>query len=162
MQPQTQTQKLVKLVGGSFRGSNTGYMNDIMFSIKNRKFIKGFRKGRCNWYIHYRLFPATYLRFSWRHWNKQKPTDSVLVELVRVREDASVVVLKSATWRFNYTLSDINKLPEIVRDFALARPAYHGPSTIDFSKIYSEDAVNEILSYLREQGNEIVIGIEHE
>ena len=160
MQPQTQ--KLVKLMGGAFRGSNTGYMNDIMFSIKNRKFIKGFRKGRCNWYIHYRLFPATYLRFTLRHWSRQKPTDSVTVELVRVRENGSVVVLKSALWRFNYTLTDVNELPEIVRDFALARPAYHGPPTIDFSKIYSEDAVNEVLAYLKEQGSEIVIGAEHE
>ena len=149
--------ELVRVSYTWFRGTNTGHYS-ALFSIRKRKFIKPRIHWGCNGYYEYYVYPGTYVLLEWSYWNKEEPPHTVTASLIKISKDGNVEVLKKA----EYAVHDSSELPnEVLRDFLSARPGYHGSPHLDFTKVYPEEVVKDLLERI-EKEEHMVAGVEHE
>jgi hypothetical protein len=153
-----------------FRGSWQGTTNitslRALYSVKRRKFIKGYYQGsRPHGEILYRVLPGTYVVFDYHGWWKLDPPRRLRVEKVYIGKEGEERVVKSlAAVEIKFYSKDgefLKQFPPQVLDFFEARPGYHSYPSLSFEKVYSEEE-NQALLELLERGGEHVEGAEHE
>jgi len=148
-----------------YRGYYSGTTNKstlkLLYSIKNRKFIKGYVKGdRVSGYIAYRVYPGTYLVLDYFYWNKADPPHSITLSLIKIDKDKAEK-LKTTEIKF-YTRAILDSLPPQLHDLYKEAPGYHTGVFLSklFQKQYTEEENMALLQLLEKQ--EIVEGEEHE
>ena len=148
-------------VRGWYQGTSNITKLAAVYSVKRRKFVKGFLKGSStHGDIIYRLLPGTYVFFEYFYWTKADPPRTLTVKLIALGADGSMKTLAALTIRF-YSADFVNQFPEQVRDFFAARPGYHSRPALNTDKVYTEEE-NEKLLNLIKQNAEFVEGEEHE
>jgi hypothetical protein len=152
-------------IKGWYQGTSNITKLAAIYSVKNRKFIKGFIKGsRTHGEIHYRLFPGTYAWFEYLGWWRNDPPRELTVSLFRVLKDKEGfrhIVIATAVVKF-YKPEFLVSLgiPQLV-DFFEARPHYHSYPSLNFSKTYSEEENKKLLDFILSK-REVVEEEEHE
>jgi hypothetical protein len=153
-----------------FRGSWQGTTNitylRALYSVKRRKFVKGFFEGsRPRGDIVYRVLPGTYVVFDYFGWWRNDPPRQMRIEKIHLSKQGEERVVKSlARVDIKFYSKDgefLKQFPPQVVDFFNARPRYHSRPSLDFEKAYSEQENQELLALL-ERGGEYVEGAEHE
>jgi hypothetical protein len=153
-----------------FRGSWQGTTNitslRALYSIKKRKFVKGFFEGsRPHGDIVYRVLPGTYVVFDYHGWWRLDPPRQMRIEkvhLIKQGEERVVKSLASVVIKFYSKDGEfLKQFPPQVLDFFNARPGYHSRPSLNFEKVYSDEE-NQALLRLVERGGEYVEGAEHE
>jgi len=141
--------------------TNTGRLN-LFYSLKNRKFIKGYVK-KVGWEILYRLTPGMYIRLTWDYWTKDDPPNTITAYLGRIicKENNAVFESESITQIKFYSADFLKQFPEQIRDLYNGRPGYHGTPHIDFNKIYSEQEHQSLIELIK-SGKLIIEGEENE
>ncbi|MGB9614950.1 MAG: hypothetical protein ACPL3B_05580 [Fervidobacterium sp.] len=140
-----------------FRGTNTG-SGTALFSIKNKKFIKPPEiYWGANTTFNYTLLPGKYLKLEWEYWSKKEPSHTIVAKVIKIDEKGEECIA-AAEWRVskNYVFAN-----PILRDFFDARPEYHCRPNINFTKVYDEKDVQELLQ-LTQQGFTFTEGQETE
>jgi hypothetical protein len=137
------------------RFTNTGRLY-LFYSLKNRKFIKGYVK-KVGWEILYRLTPGMYIRMSWEYWNKQDPPHVITVYLGKLECQGNNAVFRfeSAAQIKFYNAEFLIQFPEQIRDLYMWRPGYHGVPSVNFDKIYSEEEHRRLIEFIR--SNKLII-----
>jgi len=144
---------------GSYQGTSNITALIALYSLKNRKFIKGYLKGCAGkGDIIYRLYPGTYVYLFYFKWNKIDPPNEIKAELLRLGESAQT--LSKVVIKF-YSPDFLKSFPPQLSDFVKFVPSYHGYPKLNFNKIYTEEE-NKALLELINKGGEIVEGAEHE
>jgi hypothetical protein len=152
-------------VRGWYQGTSNITKLAAVYSVKNRKFVKGFIKGsRTHGEIHYRLFPGTYIWFEYFGWWRNDPPRELTVALfkiVRTDEGLRRVLIASSTVKF-YKPEFVASLgiPQLI-DFFEARPHYHSYPTLNFNKVYSEEENKKLLDFVLSK-RKVVEGEEHD
>jgi hypothetical protein len=145
---------------GSWQGTSNITSLRVLYSIKNRKFIKGYYKGcRGKGEIIYRLLPGTYIYFFYFGWGKTDPPNEIKAEILRLSEQGLQTISK-AIIKF-YNSSFLQNFPPQLLDLYKAKPSYHGYPTISFDKIYSFEENNALIELINRAG-EYIEGDEHE
>jgi hypothetical protein len=153
-----------------FRGSWQGTTNithlRVLYSVKRRKFIKGYYQGsRPHGEILYRVLPGTYVVFDYHGWWRNDPPRQLRVEMIKLEKEGEERIVKSlggVTIRFYSKDGEfLKQFPPQIMDFFNARPGYHSYPSLNFEKVYSEEE-NQALLELLERGGEYVEGAEHE
>jgi hypothetical protein len=154
-----------------FRGSWQGTTNitylRALYSIKRRKFIKGFYEGsRPHGDIVYKVLPGTYVVFDYHGWWKLDPPRKITVEMVKLErgEEGSARSQRLASVVIKFYSKDgefLKQFPPQIIDFFNARPGYHSYPSLNFEKVYSEEEERALEELLR-RGGEYVEGAEHE
>jgi hypothetical protein len=158
-------------VYGWYQGTTNIRKFSVIYSIKNRKFVKGFFDGsRTSGNIIYRLYPGKYLRFEYKMWTKADPPRAISIKLINIsaekKGDEAVAreeVIASTTIKF-YTDDFIKELniPQLI-DFFEGRPGYHSKPYINTDRIYGEGEHAKLLEFIDvNNGKEIIEGEEHE
>jgi len=150
-------------VKGGYQGTTNVRRLSLLYSLKNRKFIKGYVDGTStHGDIIYRVYPGRYLKISYNYWNKDDPPKRLEIELIQVKEDGSVKILKETRIEF-YDESFLDRFPSQLRDLYERRPHYHAKPYLQplFEKVYSEEENSMLLSLL-DKANVIREGEEHE
>jgi len=145
---------------GTYQGTSNITALTALYSIKNRKFVKGYIKG-CGGRgdIIYKVYPGVYVYFFYFSWSKCDPPREVKIELLRLEKQGEQTLSKAVIKFYN---SDFLKsFPPQLLDFVKFVPSYHGYPSIDFNKIYSNEE-NKALLELINQGVEITEGAEHD
>jgi hypothetical protein len=146
---------------GYYCGTTNKSQLKLLYSLKNRKFIKGYVKGdRVSGDISYRVYPGTYLVLDYFYWNKADPPHSIQISMVRVSKNG-VEKLKSTSVKF-YSKAVLDNMPPQLYDLYKEAPGYHTGVFLSglFEKQYTEEENTELLQLLEKQ--EIVEGEEHE
>jgi hypothetical protein len=150
---------------GWYQGTSNITKLAAIYSVKRRKFVKGYYKGsRTHGEILYRLLPGTYVFFEYFSWWRNDPPRELTLTLFRIEKDAEGfrrVVLATSTVKFyNPEFLVGLGIPQLV-DFFDARSHYHAYPTLNFEKIYSEEENEKLLNFVM-SGKELVEGEEHE
>lgn len=134
----------------SYRGTTNIVTLSLLFSVKNRKFIKGYIKGtRVSGTIHYRIFPGKYLELSYFYWTKEDPPHRITIELIEVSDKTKTLKMTKILF-YNPEFITVERFGPIISDFFSDRPRYHNarPSASTFEKVYSESDVQQLLKLL--------------
>ena len=119
----------------------------LLYSLKNRKFIKGYVSGsRTGGDIIYRLYPGRYLEFSYDYWNKADPPRKIKIRMILISGEG-IKTLSQVTIEF-YSDEFLSQFPPQVIDFFEARPpGYHIKPDLAplFQKVYSEEEHDQLL-----------------
>jgi len=127
---------------------------EALYSLKNRKFIKGYiEKPSVRGRITYRLYPGRYIRFVYDRWNKRDPPYRIHVATIAIvceQEKAKMTENEGGYFVVEFYHKEfLNQFPPQIIDFYEARPMYHGaPSRQLFEKIYSEEEHRSLLQLL--------------
>jgi hypothetical protein len=146
---------------GYYCGTTNKSQLKLLYSIKNRKYIKGYIKGdRVSGDISYRVYPGTYLVLDYFYWNKADPPHSITITLIKIGKDG-VERLKTVEVRF-YTKAMLENMPPQLLDLYKEAPGYHTGVFLSklFEKQYSEDEHLALIQLLDK--GKIVEGEEHE
>jgi len=145
---------------GSYQATTNIVALRVLYSPKNRKFIKGYlRGGAGKGEIIYKLYPGIYIYFFYFSWSKCDPPREVKIELLKIEKQGEQTLSKAVIKFYN---SDFLKsFPPQLLDFYQAKPSYHGYPKLNFNKIYTEQE-NEMLLKLISGGGEITEGAEHD
>jgi hypothetical protein len=152
-------------IRGWYQGTSNITKLAAVYSIKRRKFVKGFYRGsRTHGDILYKLLPGTYVWFEYLGWWRNDPPRELTVELFRIVRDNEGFKRKTVartTIRFYKPefLKSLN-LPQIL-DFFEARPHYHSYPSLNFEKVYTEEENERLISFVSAR-REIVEGEEHD
>jgi len=152
-------------VKGWYQGTSNVTRLAAVYSVKKRKFVKGYYKGsRTHGDVLYRLLPGTYIFFEYLGWWRNDPPRELTVRLFRIVKDAEGfkrVTIASACIRF-YKDEFLKSLgiPQLT-DFYEARPYYHSFPTLNFDKVYTEEENNKLIEFVMER-KELVEGAERE
>jgi hypothetical protein len=152
-------------IRGWYQGTSNITRLAAVYSVKKRKFVKGYYKGsRTHGEILYRLLPGTYVFFEYFGWWRNDPPRELTVSLFRIEksdEGFRRVTVVTARIRF-YNAEFLTGLgiPQLV-DFFEARPHYHRYPSLNFEKVYSEEENEKLLSFVMSR-KEIVEDEEHE
>jgi hypothetical protein len=145
---------------GSYQGTSNITALRALYSIKNRKFIKGYLDGhRGKGEIIYRLYPGTYIYLFYFGWNKSDPPHELKAELLRLEKQGEQVLAKVVI-KF-YKPEFLKNFPPQLLDFYNAKPSYHGYPAINFNKVYSEEENKALLDFVN-QNKEFLEGAEYE
>jgi len=161
--PESAGERVLIEIKGYYQGTTNVRRLSLLYSLKNRKFIKGYIKGSSsNGDIIYKVYPGRYLRVSYNYWNLADPPKKVEVELIQVREDGSVKTLKEVRIEF-YDPEFLNRFPPQLKDLYERRPRYHTkPHLIPlFEKSYNQEENDRLLALL-DGPNVVREGEEHE
>jgi hypothetical protein len=147
---------------GHYGGTTNKKALRLLYSIKNRKFIKGYVSGdRVGGDINYRIYPGIYLVFDYYYWNKQDPPAVITIWKVQINKQ-KVTELKKWEIKF-YDYHKLEQLPRQIWDFWYNHPGYH--SGIDIreltQKVYSEEENQKLLQLIESEQVQIE-GEEHE
>lgn len=144
--------------GGDYGGTTNKTWLTVLFSVKNRKFIRGYMHGdRVSGGITYRLYAGRYLEFRYYRWSKRDPP--ALFEVSEVvlspskrgdrlteKERKRLIRLEWYKWKqLRETVKDRGWVG-IVDHFVACLPAYHSrPDTRTLmSKVFTEEEVRAI------------------
>jgi len=131
----------------------------VLYSIKNRKFIKGYLKGHAGkGEIVYKVYPGTYVYFFYFSWRGNDPPKEIKIELLHISENEQI--LSKIMIKF-YDAEFLKQFPPQVFDFYKSIPLYHGRPHLDFNKNYSEEENKALLEFIS-KGGEITEGAEHD
>jgi hypothetical protein len=73
---------------GRYSGTTNQSQLKLLYSIKNRKYIKGYIKGsRVSGDILYSVYPGIYLVIDHFYWNKADPPHSITVSMVKISKE---------------------------------------------------------------------------
>jgi len=152
-------------VRGWYQGTSNVTKLAAVYSIKRRKFVKGYYKGsRTHGDILYKLLPGTYIFFEYLGWWHNDPPREIVVTLFRItRTEEGFKRERIASSIIRFYKEDFPKglgIPQIV-DFFEARPYYHSFPTLNFDKVYTEEENEKLLNFVMAR-REIVEGEEHE
>jgi len=122
----------------------------LLYSLKNRKFIKGYLHGsRTSGDILYRVFPGKYLEFDYSYWNKADPPRQIKVRLVSLSKEGIKTLNQVVIQFYDKDPSGfISQFPRQVVDFFDARPKYyHSKPVLEplFTTIYTEEEQDALL-----------------
>ena len=150
---------------GWYQGTSNITKLAAVYSVKKRKFIKGFYKGsRTHGDILYRLLPGTYVFFEYLGWWRKDPPRELTITLFKIEKDAEgfrrVTIAKTEIKFYKEEFIKNLGIPQIW-DFFDARPHYHSYPSLNFDKIYSEEENEKLLSFVMSK-RELVEGEEHE
>jgi hypothetical protein len=134
----------------------------MFYSIKNRKFIRGFFKGdKVSGDILYQLYPGRYIEFDLVAWARNDPPVKIAITLFELSPNGKKR-LASAVVGFNrYDFIQNPEIPEQVKDFWAGRPRYHTRPTVSFDKVYSEQEHQKLLDFVLSKKS-LIEGEEHE
>ena len=136
---------------GSYRGTSNITALRALYSIKNRKFIKGYFDGcRGKGEIIYRLYPGTYIYLFYFGWNKTDPPHEINAELLRLEKQGEQTLSKVVI-KF-YKPEFLSNFPPQLFDFYKAIPPYHGYPALNFNKVYSEEENKMLLEFISKGG----------
>jgi hypothetical protein len=145
---------------GSWQGTSNITSLIALYSIKNRKFIKGYLKGYAGkGEIIYRILPGTYVYFFYFGWSKNDPPREVEVELLQISQQGKQTLAKVVVKFYNGEF--LKQFPPQLFDFYKAIPPYHGYPSLNFEKVYAEEENNTLIEFIKNQG-EYIEGEEHE
>jgi len=150
-------------VKGYYQGTTNITHLSLVYSLKNRKFIKGYVDGSsAHGCIHYRLFPGRYIWIGYDYWSKADPPSKIEVTLFSIEEDGKKKDLKSVYIQF-YNYEFLTQFPPQIMDVFHARPGYHRKPSLHtlFSKQYSEQDHERLINLLNSSKN-YKEGEEHE
>jgi hypothetical protein len=142
-------------VRGYYQGTTNIRRLLVYYSIKNKKFIRGYISGtRISGSIIYRLYEGTYIRFNAEYWSKSDPPYQLEACLVKIKcpdnrmtiENVACAVIKYRNPR--WLMQNPQILPQFF-DFASAIPAYHRYPSIDFDRVYSEEEHNKLIEFIQ-------------
>jgi len=139
-------QNLIEIKGYYQGTTNTRHLS-LVYSVKNRKFVKGFLDGSStHGYIRYRLFPGKYIKIYYDYWNKADPPNKVEVSLISIEEDGKEKELKSVCVHF-YNCEFLKRFPPQLMDLYEKRPGYHRKPAVHllFTKQYTEEENENLL-----------------
>ena len=165
---QNQTpERRICLAKGYYQGTTNIRRLAAYYSIKNRKFIRGYLGGsRVSGSILYRLYEGVYVKFDGEYWTKNDPPNEVQICIVRIScpgeevsseiEACAVVKYRSSSW-----LRQNPEIPPQLIDFDAALPGYHRYPAINFDKIYTEEDHKRLIEFIK-AGKYIVEGEENE
>jgi len=150
---------------GWYQGTSNITKLAAIYSVKRRKFVKGYYKGsRTHGEILYKLLPGTYVWFEYFGWWRKDPPRELTVTLFKIVKDEEGfrrVTVASASIRF-YKDEFLRSLGiQQLVDFFEARPHYHSYPGLDFEKVYSEEENNRLIEFVMSK-KEVVEGEEHE
>ena len=83
------------------KGRCSGWKFNLLYSIRERKFIKGLVKGD---EIIYRIRPGEYIRFEYEYNPSEKPSNTITLKLVSIKNDATEEVIASSTIKYDFSL----------------------------------------------------------
>ena len=150
-------------IRGHYQGTTNIRRLSLLYSLKSKKFIKGYVDGSSTkGDVVYRVYPGRYLRIKYKYWSRADPPRKVEVQLIQVREDGSVKVLREAKIEF-YDPEFLSRFPPQLKDLYERCPHYHSKPYLKplFEKVYSEEE-NVMLLSLLDKANIIREGEEHE
>lgn len=145
-------QDLITLKFYNTRYTNTGETT-VLFSIKNKKFIKPFLTDKGKTYI-YKIYQGKYIMLSWKFWAKQNPPHTITLQLIHILSNNNIKILEETSF---IVTKDYVFNNQILNDFFSARPEYHNAPSIDFNKIYTEEEVKQILDFLQKSNEKTII-----
>jgi len=155
---------------GEYQGTSNIHVLRALYSIKRRKFVKGFYAGnRVRGDIRYRIYPGRYIIFHYHSWWQQDPPRQLQLHLVDINKKeetkaiASVTVIASVALEF-YKPEYLGNfgIPHLV-DFYDAVPGYHSYPGINFEKVYSEEENEKLLRFILSNNKKVIReGEEHE
>jgi len=127
----------------------------VLYSIKNRKFIKGFVDilpfvGD----VRYRIKPGTYIKMSYYYYHyDQIPVNLINIYLVKIKENGDEEIIKRVTIGF-YNEQFLKNFPLQVLDLYDKRPGRHSKPALNllFNKIYDEQEHSKLLSLISQDG----------
>jgi hypothetical protein len=154
--------ELIEWVGG-YQGTSNIHKLRALYSMKKRKFIKGFYKGnRVKGGIFYRVYPGRYIVFYYHSWWQNDPPREMQLSLVNINSEKTEMIawVRLEFYKPEF-LSSFN-LPQLT-DFYDAVPGYHSYPSLNFEKIYSEDENNKLLKFILDNNKKTIReGEEHE
>jgi hypothetical protein len=169
----------LEVTGGVYKTQkipNTKIFKDVYFSLKNMKFIKPvIRYETSTGHYHvYKLLCGEYISFSYEYQGNREPAITLEITKIQLTNETNekdenngkkghIDRVKSVKIRTD-KLSEITeivteefpKLAKIVEDFLDAIPrSYKGEELKSLiTKVYEEDTVNELLTFLDKYDNE--------
>jgi hypothetical protein len=152
-------------IRGWYQGTSNITKLAAVYSVKRRKFVKGFYRGsRTHGEILYRLLPGTYIFFEYFGWWRNDPPRELTVTLFRIERDEEgfrrrTIALRTIRFYRPEFLSSLG-IPQLV-DFFEARPHYHSFPSLNFDRVYTEEDNERLLKFISE-GKEVVEGEENE
>jgi hypothetical protein len=153
------TEELIE-VEGKYRGTLSIRYLKLLYSIKNRKFIKGYLRGdRVEGKVLYRIYPGTYIMFEYFYWCKNDPPRKITISKVAISKEETKIINQTIIKFYNDEF--VKQFPQQVVDLFNARPRYHSLRMVDFNKVYSDEE-NQKLLQLVVENKEIIEGEEHQ
>jgi len=121
---------------GSWQATSNITAQRVLYSIKNRKFIKGYLRG-CGGRgdIIYKIYPGVYIYFFYFGWRGNDPPREVKIELLKIEKQGEQILSKTVI-KF-YDTEFIKQFPPQLYDFVKSIPLYHGRPHLDFDKVYT-------------------------
>jgi hypothetical protein len=148
---------------GEYQGTSNIHRLRALYSIKKRKFIRGFYKGnRVHGDILYRIYPGTYIVFDYHSWWQRDPPRRLQLVIVDIRKDEAKAVASAKIEFYKSDFLSSFNLPHLL-DFYNAVPSYHTYPSLDFDKVYSEEENERLLKFIFRNNERIIReGEEHE
>jgi hypothetical protein len=149
---------------GVYQGTSNIHKLRALYSMKKRKFIKGFYAGnRVHGDIRYKVFPGRYIVFYYHSWWQNDPPRQLQLSLVDIKDKDKTNIIAWVRLEFYKpeVLSSFN-LPQLT-DFYDAVPGYHSYPRINFEKVYSEEDNDKLIRFILDNNKKIIReGEEHE
>ena len=127
-------------------GTNIRSMS-LLYSIRNRKFIKGYITG-CD--VTYRILPGRYINFRYYSWTKDDPPNEIGIALVNYGRDGATVIKETVIKFYSREFLENINVKQIL-DFYEARPRYHTrPDRRVFDIRYTEEEHEKLIKLLED------------
>jgi len=140
--------EIVELAMKTGRWSNKLH-HELLFSIINNRFVKGYAHKGLNWEIDYRVYPGNYVLFKVHGFSDDRGMD---FEISKVRIDKTGYEITEKLFDEKIVLKDLlniennDNTPKILKDFLNSLPSsYHSIGAVPSNEKYSEKIEDVIL-----------------